>query len=510
MSDWSSGYNVDLGYTYGHHREISPTWLNYAATLRGVTPPTGDWRYLELGCGQGVGLILTAAQHPDHEFVGVDFNPLHIAHARSLATSAGLSNVRFEEADFVKLGEDWPNDWGKFDYVTAHGIYTWLAKNVRESLVRTIDNATKPGALVYLSYNTMPGWVSTIPVQHLLRLWQTRGEVQSVKAIKTGSDRLKDLIKVGSGMTNRLPGIANRLEQLEKQDGAYLVQEYLHDNWHPLWFNQVAEELEPAKLSYIGTATVGDRYLVNVLPPQQRDHLAAYDDPILREVMVDVLINQTFRRDVFARGATPLWPVSQGAALKATRFHLLKTPTDEDFKFKISAGEVSGKADVYRPLVQALEDGPKSLEQLLDVPGLSPRMLNDTVQAMTMLLHGNIVGLTSPVSDQSHAKSLNRAIATQAAEGAPYRYVAAPETGGVLQLGDTDMIMLAAVMSASTQPSAGDLATALMRRLSALGKGLIQDGKPVTDQTAMEERANALATAFLQKTVPALKKRGIL
>jgi SAM-dependent methyltransferase len=86
MSDWSSGYNVDLGYTYGHHREISPTWLNYAATLRGVTLPTGDWRYLELGCGQGVGLVLTAALYPDHEFVGVDFNPLHIAHARSLAT----------------------------------------------------------------------------------------------------------------------------------------------------------------------------------------------------------------------------------------------------------------------------------------------------------------------------------------------------------------------------------------------------------------------------------------
>ncbi len=156
MSDWSGGYNVDLGYTFGYYREISPDWMAFAALIQGGAPPQNAWRYLELGCGQGVGLILLAARHPDHDFLGIDFNPLHIAHARNLASAAGLANVTFEEADFVDLARDWPKDWGKFDYVSAHGIYSWLAGPVRRGLIGTLTHATAPGALVYLSYNTHP------------------------------------------------------------------------------------------------------------------------------------------------------------------------------------------------------------------------------------------------------------------------------------------------------------------------------------------------------------------
>ena len=53
MSTWSSGYNTDLGYTFGYYREISPEWLDYVALTKGVMPPTGAWRYLELRFGQG-------------------------------------------------------------------------------------------------------------------------------------------------------------------------------------------------------------------------------------------------------------------------------------------------------------------------------------------------------------------------------------------------------------------------------------------------------------------------
>ena len=139
MSQWSSGYNVDLGYTYGYYRETSPAWLNYVATIKGVACPEGNWRYLELGCGQGVGLLIYAAMYPDHEFLGIDFNPVHIAHARALSVDAWLTNVRFEEADFVEVAQDWPADWGQFDYITAHGIYTWLAEPVRAGLVGAVD-----------------------------------------------------------------------------------------------------------------------------------------------------------------------------------------------------------------------------------------------------------------------------------------------------------------------------------------------------------------------------------
>ena len=85
MSDWSSGYNVDVPYTHGVYKKMGPAWLDLVATFDGVACPGKDGRYLELGCGTGFGLILQAALHPGRDFVGIDFHPAHIAHGRALA-----------------------------------------------------------------------------------------------------------------------------------------------------------------------------------------------------------------------------------------------------------------------------------------------------------------------------------------------------------------------------------------------------------------------------------------
>ncbi|OYW64123.1 MAG: hypothetical protein B7Z40_14180 [Bosea sp. 12-68-7] len=509
MSDWSSGYNVDLGYTYGYYREISPAWLNYAAALRGIAAPSGAWRYLELGCGQGVGLVLLAALHPDHEFVGIDFNPLHIAHARALAASAGLGNISFHEADFVELAAEWPSAWGKFDYVTAHGIYSWLAEPVRRGLVGTIDKATAPGALVYISYNALPGWISTFPVQHLFRLWQTSEALQSVKAISTGIERFRGLMEAGSAMTRLLPAIQGRIDQMEKLDRSYLVQEYLHDNWHPMWFDAVAAEMSAAKLVHVGTATVGDLYLAGVLPQPQKDQLARYDNPVVREVMIDVLVNQTFRRDVFARGNAPRWPAAQAEFLKATTFALAKRPENDEIKFRLSVGEVSGRAEVYVPLLDALAAGPKSLGALLNVTGPAQRTLAETVQAITLMLHAGMVTLWAPPLDKRPANALNKAITAAVAEGAPYRYLVAAETGAVLQADHTDIIMLHAVFADPQIMESDALAGKLIDGVIALGKGLVKDGQPLRDRVSMLPYARTLATAFLETTLPKWKAQGI-
>lgn len=510
MSQWSSGYNVDVGYTYGFYRELSPHWLDYVATVQGVSSPTGNARFLELGCGYGFGLALLAGMYPDYEFLGIDFNPIHIAHGRKLVAEAGLTNVRFEEADFVDLAQKWPHAWGLFDYVAAHGTYTWLGKSVREAMVQTIKHATKPGAIAYLSYNTLPGWTSTQPVQHLLRLWQTSEETQSVKAISQGIDRFKDLMGANSAMTQALPTLKGRIEGMAKQDRSYLVHEYLHDYWHPLWFNQLADEVSAAKLTHVGSANVGDLYLQAVLTQAQKDILAQYADPIVREVMVDVLVNQTFRKDVFARGKTPMWPADQKDTLLNTAFVLMNLPKDEEIKFKLSVGEVSGKTDVYKPLLEALGSGPQTIRDLMSAPSPNPRTLSDTIQAMTFMLHAGFVGLHSPIAKKKSAKALNRAIVKSVAQGAPYNHLIAPEVGNVLQVRDTDMIMLHEVLNDSAAKDANRLGLKLVARLVALGKGLLQDGQVLRDEKKMTPYAVSLAEGFLETTFGNWKKLGVI
>jgi SAM-dependent methyltransferase len=91
---------------------MRPNWLDWVALLRGAEPPHDTRCVLELGCGQGFGLCVLAAANPEHRFVGLDFNPEHIAHARGLVRRTGLTNIEFHEGDFLALAQapelPWP------------------------------------------------------------------------------------------------------------------------------------------------------------------------------------------------------------------------------------------------------------------------------------------------------------------------------------------------------------------------------------------------------------------
>ncbi|MCX8017430.1 MAG: class I SAM-dependent methyltransferase, partial [Rhodocyclaceae bacterium] len=474
---WSHGYNTDLGYTYGYYREQDPAWLDLCALLKGHAPPPlvaeGKLRYLELGCGQGVNLCLLAACHPHIDFVGIDFNPQHIGHAQGLAKAAGLSNVRFVEGDFLALGQSWPAELGRFHYATAHGIYSWIPPQVAAGLVQCLAAATEPGALVYLSYNTLPGWLSTLPVQHLLRLWQVREGLPSLKAIDSGRQRLLKLIEANAAMSRVLPAMKVRLEKFPTLDRAYLIQEYLHDNWRPLWFDELAAEVRPAKLIYLTTATASDWFLPALLPPQWKSILAEHDDPIVREVMLDVLINQSFRRDVWVRGQVPLWVDVQRSQLLQTRLALLMRPQPKDgednpYKYTTSLGEVAGKPEVYAPLYDALAAGPKTVAELLRLPLAQPqpepsvtlaaeptpaRQLPDTLQAIGLMLAAGHIALVRTPSDKlaKAAQALNRALLQAVWAGAPYRNLVAAAYPWVMNASDGDLMLACAKLA---QPKA--------------------------------------------------------
>ena len=517
--NWNQGYNVDLGYTYGHYREQDPNWMDLCAVIRGTRPPS--WlglpklRYLELGSGQGVNLCVIAAQHPGMEFVGVDFNPQHIAHAQGLAHAAGLKNIRFLEADFVELGRHWPADLGHFHYVTAHGIYTWLADTVLKGLIACIAHSTTSGALVYLSYNTLPGWLSSLPVQHLLRLWQVREELSSLKAIDLGRERLLALLESQSGMTQLLPGMRSRLDKFPTLDRSYLIQEYLHDNWHPKWFDQIESELAPAKMRYVGTATSGDWMLPLMLPENAKAIYNQYTDSTEREVMLDVLVNQGFRRDLWARGHTPLWAGEQRERLMSMRFALVQRPSaaaeggPSPYKYPTSLGEVQGHEDVYGPLYEALASGSKSLKELIQLPALKPRQFFDTLQAVGLMLNAGHISLAHALSDTKPAKALNRAVAQAAAHGAPYKYIIATATPNVLTVSDSDL-MLMSFWLAQQKLSVVDLAERWVDWLVMLGRGLKKGDQTLSTREAMLPRAQELAEGFLKHTLPGWQSLGVL
>ena len=121
--------------------------------LRGLAPPTVETaRVLELGCGDGGNLVPMALGLPRGKFLGIDRNVAALERARELAAALELTNVEFRAGDLEAL-----ECLDTFDYVVAHGVYSWVAPRARDHLLAIAHGALTQDGLLYLSYNTKPG-----------------------------------------------------------------------------------------------------------------------------------------------------------------------------------------------------------------------------------------------------------------------------------------------------------------------------------------------------------------
>jgi len=456
MERASHGYDGSVGYSYGFYREMAPSWLDLCALAAGQAPPRSDegapFRYLELGAGQGFGLCLLAAANPAGEFVGVDFHPDHIAHAQGLAAAAGLTNLRFYAADFVALAADWPADFGTFDYVALHGVYSWVPSEVRAAVVRCLAHATHAGSLVYASYNAQPGWLGTMPFQHISRLIKETSGAAG-EAVFAQSIGLFDRLRAGGAATFQiLPGLKARLDSVKTRSLGYLVQEYLHESWNPLWHSQVAGELAGAGLGYAGSATLAETMLPDALPPPLRAAVAEQADPRLRQDVQDFVVNQSFRRDLFVRGGAG--PGARDlAAIGRVRLVLLDRPkAGGTITLETAFGEIGLQYPAFAQVVEALAAGPKAIAELADLPDMRRQGMANAVQILLLLLHAGTLAVAGASARSEGAARLNAAIARGAGEGLAYGHIAAPAIGSAVAASEADLLLLDAWLAPTDAP----------------------------------------------------------
>ncbi len=107
-----------------------PNRLATIAFLRGMQPAAIDHcRVLELGCGLGSNLIAMAFHLPESQFVGLDLAERPIAAGQSFVRELGLGNVALHGMDICAAN---PERFGYFDFIIAHGLYSWVPQPVRE------------------------------------------------------------------------------------------------------------------------------------------------------------------------------------------------------------------------------------------------------------------------------------------------------------------------------------------------------------------------------------------
>jgi SAM-dependent methyltransferase len=513
-ASWMSGYVADVAYTLGFYRELAPSFLNFACLMNGVEGPdlNRPLRYAELGCGRGYGTTLLAAANPEVEFLGIDFNPSHVAEARNLAARANIPNVTFLEMSFADAAESNDPALSNFDIVALHGIYTWVERPIREDIHHFLRRKLLAGGLVYNSYNALPGWATVGPIQQLVMEVARRSSRDSVAVIGEAQELLKSLVKHSSAFIVQNPGVKARVEGMEQQDRAYLAHEFLNSGWEPVYVTEAMKNFGEAKLTYIGSASLAENRIDLCVPKDLQDLVRNAPDPGMRELLKDYAINKQFRRDLYVRGPQRLSTHEQRRRVSQTPFISLLMSKSVPEKTKIPLGEISINKDVTEVVLGTIGDGIATGGEILAAAQQKSLNERDVLTAILLLVSAGSISPAHPVrSDDAGAaaRRMNQTVMKITAAADTHRFLASPATGSAISAGFLDRI----IGLGDFGPSGGtdiDIARQAFEALEAEGQVLRRDGQPVSKS---DTEINAIAESvrdFRQQRLPRWRALGIV
>src|SRR4029077_21071172 len=126
------------GFAY---MDTHPARMVTMAALYGMNPtPVSSCRVLELGCGVGANVIPMAVQYPDSEFIGIDLSGRSIEVGSRAIAALGLRNITLRNASIMDIGADYV----LFDYIIAHGVYSWVPADVRDKILAIFHDHLAP------------------------------------------------------------------------------------------------------------------------------------------------------------------------------------------------------------------------------------------------------------------------------------------------------------------------------------------------------------------------------
>ncbi|MET3666169.1 class I SAM-dependent methyltransferase [Caulobacter sp. 1776] len=492
-TEWNAGYVTDVNYTFGYYGELNPLRCRLPLLLVGRHAPKIE-NACELGFGQGLSVSIHAAAQPGIKWYGTDFNPSQAAFASEMVRLAGAEAMLYDEAfaDFCNR-KDLPD----FDFIGLHGIWTWISDENRGVLVDFIRRKLRPGGVLYISYNTLPGWSASAPIRHLMKRHADvmgapgQGIIGQTDAALGFIDQFLALEPLYAKAN---PGAVERVTQIKGQDRKYLAHEYMNRDWRPMYFADVENWLGNAKVSFASSAyTLDNLYELN-MTADQVDFMRAVPDVSLRETIRDYCTNQQFRRDYWLRGVRAVVGHEQIAALREERIVMTFAKEDVPTKVRGVIGEAGLIDEIYKPIFEFLMDHkPHTILELEMYVGKTVNF-SQLSSALSILLGLGVVHPAAPGQDQAKAKTrtnaLNKAISRRSLSVGDIAYFASPVTGGGVPAARFNQLFWLSKQSGGKTPN--DWATFAWQLLQAQSQAIIKDGVTLQgDDNLVELRSQA-------------------
>jgi SAM-dependent methyltransferase len=385
---------TDVAYLRTFSKNLAPPLLRLVAALNGFPCPAGEsFDYCELGSGNGDTTATLAAAHPEARFLGVDLNPTHVEFANGLATKGGLDNLRFVARDFEELlREDLP----PFDFITAHGVLSWISAPKRRALAAVAEAKLKPGGLLYVSYNALPGWGAVEPLRRLMVEGTAGGEIDTLDRARRGLALAQLLHDAQALYFVNNPAAKTMLETMTKSGLPYVVHEYFTPHWHPMYFSDVAREMAELGLYYIGELPLHLNFADLAVPKPLAKLFEGVTDRIVYESLKDYALNEFFRRDVYIKGTATRSLTATHDYLDATPFGTLVPASHVDRVVRLPDYAIQLDSPLFDALLPVLAERPRSASELAAMPELAPFGAKAIRDALLQSLFGDHVAPMRP------------------------------------------------------------------------------------------------------------------
>ena len=340
----------DLPYESLPLPDTHPDYLRAIARLYGVNAaPAESCRVLELGCAGGGNILPLAWYQPQCAVTGVELAHGHVREANALIDELNLKNAQVLHRSIT----DPLDDLGEFDYILAHGVFSWVPRAVQDRLLEICGQHLAPNGIAYVSYNTLPGW-------HL------RGVLRSAMLAYCGAGRASQRLAKAHELFDLMePALRaqtsaeaqftlQEIDYLRRAPASYVYHEYLEEINEPLTFSDFMARAQQAGLSYLADAELWTMF------PSTLGDAAAFEpivDRIQQEQHMDFARLRKFRRTLLIRADTALRTMPDLLALNKLSYYAdLRTDEEIDLSTPTAQTFTSAGGHPYRvthPLAKA-------------------------------------------------------------------------------------------------------------------------------------------------------------
>ncbi len=280
----------DVLYPSYTHSQTHPDRLATLATLNGLQPaPVATSRILELACGQGGNIIPLAVSYPASHCVGIDLSQRQVEKGQAVIDALELKNIELRAQSIL----DFPADSEPFDYIIAHGVYSWVPEAVRDKILQICRDHLAPQGVAIVSYNTFPGWHQRRMIRDMM-IFHTKRFTEPAKRIEQAKAFLTFMTQATGTESAYGRSLHEEFRTLSVSDESYLFHEQLEDVNEPVYFHQFADELAKHELQYLCEVEQSNLQFERY-PPQIAEVLAKMEI-IEREQYLDFFSRRTFRQ----------------------------------------------------------------------------------------------------------------------------------------------------------------------------------------------------------------------